>query len=328
MDILFIAPLFFNYYKDIISELEKMGYIVTFFPDTHSNSNFVKAVGRVNKNFIKNSTHKFFLSNVLPIIKNIHFSKVLIIGSMAFSYHPDDIKTIRDLNKDAEFIVYQWDSEKNIPYFLNIQQYANRIYTFDKSDSKKNSKHIFLPLFYSSVFESADLGDKSNAVYDCSYIGTAHPKKLAEINLISTDLKDIMPNQFIYHYMPSKFKFFYHKLLAPEYKKAKLGDFEYDKLSRNEIVDIMKKSFCILDAPQAGQTGLTIRTIECLGAKRKLITTNADIKNYDFYDERNVLVYDGKIDVNNPFFTQPYAELSDEIYKKYSLGSWLNTLLN
>ena len=53
-------------------------------------------------------------------------------------------------------------------------------------------------------------------------------------------------------------------------------------------MEIFSDSRCILDAPQAGQVGLTIRTIECLGAKRKLVTTNSDIKNYDFYNENNI----------------------------------------
>ena len=99
------------------------------------------------------------------------------------------------------------------------------------------------------------------------------------------------------------------------------------KLSKNEMMDIIKKSRCILDAPQAGQTGLTIRTLECLGAKRKLITTNADIKNYDFYNEKNILVFDGNVDMESPFFTHDYEEIPLEIYKKYSLNSWLKTML-
>ena len=53
------------------------------------------------------------------------------------------------------------------------------------------------------------------------------------------------------------------------------------KVPASEVMKIFKESRCVLDAPQAGQTGLTIRTIECLGAKRKLITTNKDIVKYD-----------------------------------------------
>ena len=57
-----------------------------------------------------------------------------------------------------------------------------------------------------------------------------------------------------------------------------------EKIPKEKIIEIFKKSRCIIDAPQKGQNGLTIRTIECLGAKRKLITTNKD-NEYTMYDD-------------------------------------------
>lgn len=127
--------------------------------------------------------------------------------------------------------------------------------------------------------------------------------------------------------MPSKFKFIYHKLFSPEYKDAKLSDFQLNKLQANEMMDIFENSRCILDAPQAGQSGLTIRTIECLGAKRKLITTNKDIKKYDFYNENNIFVFTDTIDVNSKFFNSPFVDIDESIYMKYSLREWLRTIL-
>ena len=74
--------------------------------------------------------------------------------------------------------------------------------------------------------------------------------------------------------------------------------------------------------------GLTIRVLEALGAKKKLITTNKDIVNYDFYHPENIYVYDGKVDLENIFFTSEYFEIDYEIYKKYSLESWLKEILS
>ena len=92
-------------------------------------------------------------------------------------------------------------------------------------------------------------------------------------------------------------------------------------------MDIFENSKCILDAPQAGQSGLTIRSIECLGAKRKLITTNEDIKKYDFYNENNILVFNDNLEINNNFFSSPFIEINEDIYTKYSLRKWLETIL-
>ena len=53
--------------------------------------------------------------------------------------------------------------------------------------------------------------------------------------------------------------------------------------SRNTvIIDIFKKSRAVLDIPIAGQNGLTMRTFECLAMKKKIVTTNENIKQYAF----------------------------------------------
>lgn len=325
--ILLIAPVFFNYYKEMIKELELMGYEVDYICDAPSNSNISKAIGRINKNLIKGTTKKYFDGKVIPTIQGKKYNDVLIVGGMTFAFTPDMVARIKELNPQARFVMYQWDSEKNLPYSTGIHPYMDQLYSFDLNDCKQMSKYTFLPLFYTRIYEKIGKENVEGYKYDCSYIGTAHPQKYKDVNEMSSALKDIMPRQYIYHYMPSKLKYYYHKLLAPEFKNAKMNDFKTEKVPSNEVMNIFKASKCILDAPQAGQTGLTIRTIECLGAKRKMITTNKDIKKYDFYNESNILVFEGSIDKNREFFTAPYAEVSDDIYKKYSLREWLSFML-
>ena len=161
-------------------------------------------------------------------------------------------------------------------------------------------------------------------------MGTAHPLKYKNINEIANALKSVWPEQFVYHYMPSKLKYVYHKLTAPEYKNAKLGEFKKEKIAPQQMMEVFEKSKCVLDSPQAGQTGLTIRTLECLGAKKKMVTSNADIKYYDFYDETNILIFEAErpVDTNSPFFTAPYKDLPEDLYEKYSLRNWLKTILS
>jgi hypothetical protein len=91
--------------------------------------------------------------------------------------------------------------------------------------------------------------------------------------------------------------------------------------------DTYSESKCVLDSAQAGQLGLTIRVLEALGAQKKLITTNEDVVNYDFYDEENIYVYDGKsFNFDSPFFKKPYKKIDESIYEKYSLRSWLKEM--
>jgi hypothetical protein len=91
--------------------------------------------------------------------------------------------------------------------------------------------------------------------------------------------------------------------------------------------NVYEKSRCVLDSAQDGQLGLTIRVLEAIGAKKKIITTNEDVINYDFYYPENIYVYNGKMDLDNVFFKEEYKELDKEIYEKYSLRNWLKKIV-
>ena len=325
--LLLIAPLFFGYYKEIMREAELAGYQVDYICDAPSNSSLSKALGRINKKLILSSTQKYFAETVIPKLQDKHYDNVFVVGGMTFAFSAAMVKEIREMFPTAKFSLYQWDSEKNLPYCTGIHPYFDKIFSFDRYDCMRKNIYQFLPLFYTRNY--AEIGSAKNEefAFDCSYVGTAHPQKFQGINMIAGECKYVFPKQYIYHYMPSKLKYVYHKLTSPEYKHAKLSEFESQKLSAERIMEIFRDSKCILDAPQAGQTGLTIRTIECLGANRKLITTNADVKYYDFYDENNILIFDGKIDESSAFFAEPYKNIPEDIYEKYSLSNWLNVIL-
>jgi len=325
--LLLIAPLFFGYYKEIIKEAEFAGFQVEYICDAPSNSSLSKALGRINKKFIRIATEKYFNHTVLLSLKGKQFDNVLVIAGMTFAFSGTMVKKIREMYPCAKFSLYQWDSERNLPYCAEIHPYFDKIFSFDRYDCMHNGFYHFLPLFYTGMYEEIGKNRNTEFTYDCSYVGTAHPQKYRDINRIAQACSEVLPNQLIYHYMPSRLKFVYHKLLSPEYKFAKLADFKMKKVSFQKLMDIIQQSKCILDAPQAGQTGLTIRTIECLGARKKLITTNADVKYYDFYRENNILIFNGEIDKLELFFTEPYSDIPVDIYKKYSLRSWLNTIL-
>ena len=71
-----------------------------------------------------------------------------------------------------------------------------------------------------------------------------------------------------------------------------------------------------------------MRCIETMGAKRKLITTNGHIAEYDFYDPNNILIVDRQNPVVPPSFTtSPYRDIPVETYDRYRIDRWLETIL-
>ncbi len=325
--ILLIAPVFFGYYQEIKSKMEELGYQVDYICDAPGNSNLLKAVGRINKNLLGPITKKYYRQEIIPRIEHKKYSYIVVVAGMTFSLSPSMMEDIKRKNPNAKWVMYQWDSEKNLPYCTAIHTFFDKIYSFDDRDCKKNDRYHFMPLFYLDCYGQIRKGQKKETVYDCCYVGTAHPKKYIEVKSMTDELKKKLPVQYIYHYMPSKLKYYYQKIMSAEFRKAKKHEFCFAKLTKEEIVHLYEKSRCILDAPQEDQSGLTIRTIECLGAGKKLITTNKNIKMYDFYREENILVIDGAVDWNSKFFSDEYVELPETIYEKYSIENWVKELL-
>ena len=71
-----------------------------------------------------------------------------------------------------------------------------------------------------------------------------------------------------------------------------------------------------------------MRSIEVLGSKRKLLTTNINILDYDFYNSSNIIILDReKPVVNSLTIKKEYIDIDEQIYKKYSLKSWLEHIL-
>jgi len=327
MKLLLIMPNFFDYPKVIVDELNKMGYEVDFFDDRPSTSGIVKAIIRVKKDLIKKYIEKYF-DEIMSTIKSKKYDVVFLISGQSLSFTEDMINEIKKEQPQAKFVLYQWDSLKNFPYIKKMHTYFDKCYSFDRDDVKANSNLRFLPLFYSERYRLIGEKNIKNYRYDFSFVGTAHPKKYKFINEMSSQLKGIYPNQFIYFFFPSRLVFFYRKLFNKELRNARYDEFHYTALTGKEMDDLITESRCILDSAQAGQLGLTIRVIEALGAKKKLITTNEDVKNYDFYKEENVYIYDGTFDFSSKFFTEEYVELDEDVYKKYSVTSWLTEILS
>jgi len=316
-------PNFFDYPQAISKELERMGYEVDCFDDRPSTNGVVKAIIRVNKDLIGKYISMYF-EKMMEVIRTKIYDVVFFISGQSLSLSKDMIQEIKNVQPQAQYILYQWDSSINFPYIKRIEPMFDRCYSFERNEAQRNPDIRFLPLFYTRRYENMGSLNKDTYKYDFCFIGTAHPKKYMFIKLMSEQLQTIYPNQFIYYFFPSRIVYFYRKIMNPELRKAHYKEFHFESLSGLQLDEVYSNSRCILDSAQAGQCGLTIRVIEALGAKKKLITTNEDVKNYDFYCEENIYIYDGKkFDFTSPFFTQPYRDVKHNIYEKYSLRNWL-----
>lgn len=90
-----------------------------------------------------------------------------------------------------------------------------------------------------------------------------------------------------------------------------------------EVQKRIKKSKAILEVTQVGQVGCTLRALEALFFRKKLITTNLNIEKEDFYNPRNIFIY-GKDDLNDllGFIENPYDNRSDQFRNEHTVDAW------
>lgn len=73
--------------------------------------------------------------------------------------------------------------------------------------------------------------------------------------------------------------FLIKKLFCNSSTKHKIN---FESLPSAKVVDAILSSAVVIDIHHPSQHGLTMRTIEAVGLNKKIITTNADIKKYNF----------------------------------------------
>ena len=317
-NVLFIAPIFFGYYKDIISELNKQGYEVFFFDDRPSDGFLTKALIRLNKKSQKVKINRY-VKKILTEVNNKKLDLVFIILGQSFSR--EHILKIKEAHPEAEYVYYSWDSVKNFPNILEFDDCFDRVYHFDSRDAKEYGFNL-LPLYYSREL------DEKPIEYSLSAVFTVKRGKLKKFQRIMELIpNEIKKNAYLYLYLQSKLVYRYYKIKYKEFEGSKMRDFKFVRLDKDDFYDIMSKSKVIVDCQMKNQSGLTMRTMEALRAKKKLITTNPNIIDYEFYTPNNICIINkDHLEIPSDFFDTPFDD-QYRISDKYSLESFIHIIL-
>lgn len=91
-----------------------------------------------------------------------------------------------------------------------------------------------------------------------------------------------------------------------------------------DYLKLLSKSKAILDLQPYGQSGLTLRPMESIFLKKKLITDNLAIEKESFYCKSNVFII-GKdsFDDLGEFILSDFTEISKDVIDEYDYSNWL-----
>ena len=322
--ILFFAPAFFGYEKKIAKKMEDMGAYVDMYDVRSVTSAKDRALLKISPKIFATRSKNYY-ENITKENRKKDYDYILIVKC---DMTPESVLAeIHDLFPKAKLCLYLWDSVDNIPGVLDKFKYFDTLHSFDPEDCKKYPALTFRPLFYADEFcKGVSTKDYK---YDVCFVGTIHSDRYAIIKSLRKIANEKGLSSYWFCYLQSKFIYYFYKVTKKEFADTTFSDFNFEKKDSREIADIVEQSRIVLDIQHPRQTGLTMRTIEMVGMNKKLITTNASINTYDFYNPNNISIVDrNNVIIDDKFLQTLYEPLSDELYKKYSLQNWILEVLS
>lgn len=324
--VLFISPSFFGYEHEIVSQLESMGAIVQYYDERPFSSSLAKICNRVNFKFFIKKTIQHHYEKILKAAADDAFDYFFVISPETMT--ANFVERLKVINPNIKTLLYMWDSiaNKDAEGVLHL---FDKVFTFDRNDKKLFPNVNFLPLFYSKLFSRDSGGGQVNNhfKYEACFIGSAHSDRAKVVKKIAREFERRGLETFVFLYCPGQLYFWLRKIFTNEYAGMSVKEFSFTSLSKKEIQNVLDSSNIVIDIEHPSQNGLTMRTIEMLGYGKKLITTNSDVVNYDFYDPNNIAVVDRNTPVLTDMFIQSvYRAPVNSVVLSYSLRAWLEKI--
>ncbi len=310
-NILIVAPYAFGYTDHICTALnEKDGVNASIMyldkPDFQYKNKLHKFKNFFSKLFLRRNLKKTFVNRrICSEVKNLGNQDIIFI------IRPDILsrKTLRFLKKRTKkFIAYYYDSTRRFPRKVTIASVFDTVYSYDTLDVEKY-KYKFLSNY---IFE-----ETQNNNYDYLFFNiSTNDYRFPILEKLAGYLSAKMWSYKILVYngddMPSRY-------VTVITKQKSLDEASY----------LLSKCKIIVEIQRTEQVGLSFRVFEALGHRKKLITTNKDIINYDFYNPQNILVIDeNNIQIPEEFVTSDYVEVDEKILNKYRIENWVKPIFD
>lgn len=228
---------------------------------------------------------------------------ILLLG--IYNYY--ELQWIRHRFKHNHLILWMWNPIDNTykrrpsKVIDGLKMMNFDIYTFDAHDATKYGIGL-KPQF--TIIPERILNKENSSCHDVYFLG--QPKgRLQKLNDVKTKLE------------ARGIECFFIIVNGPS-----------DYISYEDNIKHVCSSRCVLEICQPGQEGLTLRALEAILCKKKLITNNSTIKYADFYNKDNIFII-GEDSMNEmkSFTEKEFIPISGNVMEKYDFSNWLNSFI-
>lgn len=317
---LLVMPDYSDFPILFVKNLEKLGFSAKVLTDTPSKfeyHGFQKIINFFRKTFLKDKAYKKelvkqhklqeYYRRIGEIQQKLDY--ILVIRPDMFP-----ITVIQKLQqKTKKLIAYQWDGIEKFPEIKNYFHLFDSFFCFDTEDKANNIKPITNFYFDCIPPVYKEFNHQKPKLYFVGLYWENREEKIDKF-IESLSKKNIELSIHIQYYHKSEIK-------NPKIKYLKNRITFLENLKNVEEADVL------LDFVDPVHNGLSIRFFEALYYKKKVITDNLMVRNYDFYHTNNIFVLENNNYQDVEAFLQlPYQEISDEIVKKYSFSNWIKEI--
>lgn len=318
-NILYIAPYFFEYHDIIKEKLSEKYHVTAFHLTPHSIPYKFTQIFHIDRLAERQvQTHYRRMLRYLDE-KGISFNTIFIIkGSYIPDFFYDFLKT---RYPDARYIQYLWDDIRIDRKSVETFRYFDKVLSFNPDDCRQYNL-IFRPFFY--MDDDRQITPYMQRENDMCCIWSYDNYRGVFLDKLNAELRD---HKDITTHFHLKGSYLLYMLSYPTASKVKAHYHNYG-LTYKQMIQLLLQSKSQIEIPHPMQGGLTTRPFESLSTSTKIITTNANIKDYDFYHPDNILVIsrdNPKIDYD--WLKIPYREIDSDIKRQYTLESFLNDIL-
>lgn len=268
-----------------------------------------------DKNYLLQKEQQFYNLQLVRrsklITKDAKFDYALFFRGDLFP-----LKMIANIRHVSSMMIsYQYDGMEVSKKILNYTSFFNRIFVFDPNDYKTFKINGLLPL--TNCWFSDPDSSPTNKL-DFFYIGVGIDDRKLKIQQLQNHIKKSYSLKAL--------------LTIPFFRiEEKHGGIEYTHqgLSYSENMNFVKSSKVLVDFKLPSHDGLSFRFFEAMYYQKKLITNNASVLYYDFYDPNNIYITDfDDFSGLEEFMNLPYKIINPQIIQKYGFSNWIKYVLN
>lgn len=233
----------------------------------------------------------------------------LIIG--ADNYSKEFLELVK--SKSKKMYGYLWDGLDVYPVNKKMIPLFDAFYVFDPKDLAYQNEFPNIKPASNFYFENLAQPNKTKEI-DLYYLGGMEKNRISLLKKINKVTKGLKKEIYLI-----------------TNKNGAITDGEIQTSSKHftylENLEKVQQSKTVLDLLNPHHNGLSFRTFEAMSNNCKLITTNETIKDYEFYEEENIFIWDETNSEKIKNFVLKPAFWDNEKIKKYAFKNWLNYVL-